>query len=80
MLRKIRSFILLCIFAQIGVFLGKAIYRYVHYKQNPTFYEVMSAPWHTQILLDGIVCSAAIVVLLCIFWILGHAIKKGKKQ
>ena len=80
MLRKLKAFLLLCIFAQIGVFFGKAIYRYVDYKQNPAFYEIMSAPWYTYILLDGLVAVSVIAVLLCIFLFLGHMIRKGEKQ
>ena len=48
----------------IGVFIGFGIYKFWHFKTYPNLYAMQSAPWYTELLLDG--AMVAVVVVVCI--------------
>ena len=61
--------------SSIGVFIGFGIYKFWHFKTYPNLYAIQSAPWYTELLLDG--ALVAVVVGVCI--ILKLIIRKKSK-
>lgn len=64
MLRKLNCFLNIVIGSFIGVFIGFGIYKSWHFKTYPNLYAMQSAPWYTELLLDG--AMVAVVVVVCI--------------
>ena len=64
MLRKLNCFFNIVIGSFIGVFIGFGIYKFWHFKTYPNLYVMQSAPWYTELLLDG--AMVAVVVVVCI--------------
>lgn len=75
MLRKLNCFLNIVIGSFIGVFIGFGIYKFWHFKTYPNLYAIQSAPWYTELLLDG--ALVAVVVVVCI--ILKLIIRKNSK-
>ena len=75
MLRKLNCFLNIVIGSFIGVFIGFGIYKFWHFKTYPNLYAMQSAPWYTELLLDG--ALVAVVVVVCI--ILKLIIRKNSK-
>ena len=75
MLRKLNCFLNIVIGSSIGVFIGFGIYKFWHFKTYPNLYAIQSAPWYTELLLDG--ALMAVVVVVCI--ILKLIIRKNSK-
>ena len=53
MLRKLNCFLNIVIGSFIGIFIGYGIYKFWHFKTYPNLYAMQSAPWYTELLLDG---------------------------
>ena len=64
MLRKLNCFLNIVIGSSIGVFIGFGIYKFWHFKTYPNLYAMQSAPWYTELLLDG--ALVAVLVVVCI--------------
>ena len=64
MLRKLNRFLNIVIGSFIGVFIGYGIYKFWHFKTYPNLYVMQSAPWYTELLLDG--AMVVVVVVVCI--------------
>ena len=64
MLRKLNCFLNIVIGSFIGVFIGYGIYKFWHFKTYPNLYVMQSAPWYTELLLDG--ALVAVLVVVCI--------------
>ena len=64
MLRKLNCFLNIVIGSFIGVFIGFGIYKFWHFKTYPNLYAIQSAPWYTELLLDG--ALVAVLVVVCI--------------
>ena len=75
MLRKWNCFLNIVIGSSIGVFIGFGNYKFWHFKTYPNLYAIQSAPWYTELLLDG--ALVAVVVVVCI--ILKLIIRKKSK-
>ena len=75
MLRKLNCFLKIVIGSSIGVFIGFGIYKFWHFKTYPNLYAIQSAPWYTELLLDG--ALVAVVMVVCI--ILKLIIRKKSK-
>ena len=45
-------------------FIGYGIYKFWHFKTYPNLYAMQSAPWYTELLLDG--AMVVVVVVVCI--------------
>ncbi|MBE6695041.1 MAG: hypothetical protein E7587_01160 [Ruminococcaceae bacterium] len=79
MLDKIRKFLKCFIFVELGSLFGKALADYIHYRRYPEFYEMMSAPWYTDILLSAVLTAAVVFLTFLAYIILGCVSKKQKK-
>ena len=79
MLEKARKFLKCFIFVELGSLFGRALADYIHYRRNPEFYETMSAPWYTDILLSAVLTAAVVLLTLSAYIILGHLSSKQKK-
>ena len=64
MLRKLNCFLNIVIGSFIGIFIGYGIYKFWHFKTYPNLYAMQSAPWYTELLLDG--AMVVVVVVVCI--------------
>lgn len=77
-MKKIYSLLKIWFWANIGVFLGKALYEVIWYRTHPEIYELTSAPWYTNILVSGIFAFLTAFFLGTILWILKRKIDKEK--
>ena len=59
MLRKLNCFLNIVIGSFIGIFIGYGIYKFWHFKTYPNLYVMQSAPWYTELLLDGAMVAVA---------------------
>lgn len=49
-----------------GVFIGSGLYKYWHFQKYPDLYAMQSAPWYTDILIQGLFTLMIITVCLVI--------------
>ena len=80
MLKKIHTFLKCFIFVQLGAFFGDSLAEYINYRRYPERYEIMSAPWYTQILISALLTAIAVFLTALAYFILGRIIKKKKAQ
>ena len=64
MLRKLNCFLNIVIGSVIGVFIGFGIYKFWHFKTYPNLYAMQSAPWYTELLLDGVLVTVFVIVCI----------------
>ena len=67
MLRKLNCFLNIVIGSFIGVFIGFGIYKFWHFKTYSNLYVMQSAPWYTELLLDGAMVVVCIILKLIIW-------------
>lgn len=75
-MKKIYGFLKIWFWANIGVFIGRALYEVIWYRTHPEIYELTSAPWYTNILVYGIFALLIALILGAILWILKRRISK----
>ena len=75
MLRKLNCFLNIVIGSFIGVFIGFGIYKFWHFKTYPNLYAMQSAPWYTELLLDGALVAVLVVVCIIIKLIIWRKLK-----
>ena len=80
MLTKIRDFIKIFIGVDIATLIGKSLFIWWDYKNNPGFYAMYSAPWYVEIIAYAVVTFGVATVLLAVYFILGHILKKQKPE
>ena len=76
MLRKIRNFIKIFIGVDVGALIGKSLFVWWDYKNNPGLYALYSAPWYVEIIAYAVVTFAVALVLLAVYLCLGLVMKK----
>ena len=64
MLRKLNCFLNIVMGSFIGVFIGFEIYKFWHFKIYPNLYAMQSAPWYTELLLDGVLVTVFVIVCI----------------
>ena len=64
MLRKLNCFLNIVIGSFIGIFIGAGIYKFWHFKTYPNLYAMQSAPWYTELLLDGVLVTVFVIVCI----------------
>ena len=75
MLRKLNCFLNIVIGSFIGVFIGFGIYKFWHFKTYPNLYVMQSAPWYTELLLDGALVAVLVVVCIILKLIIWRKLK-----
>ena len=75
MLRKLNCFLNIVIGSFIGVFIGYGIYKFWHFKTYPNLYAMQSAPWYTELLLDGALVAVLVVVCIILKLIIWRKLK-----
>ena len=75
MLRKLNCFLNIVIGSFIGVFIGFGIYKFWHFKNYPNLYAMQSAPWYTELLLDGALVAVLVVVCIILKLIIWRKLK-----
>ena len=76
MIRKIRDFIKIFIGVDIATLIGKSLFVWWDYKNNPGFYAMNSAPWYVEIIAYAVVTFGVAAVALAVYLYLGYIIKK----
>ena len=61
---KVECFLNIVIGSFIGVFIGFGIYKFWHFKIYPNLYAMQSAPWYTELLLDGVLVTVFVIVCI----------------
>ena len=64
MLRKLNCFLNIVIGSFIGVFIGFGIYKFWHFKSIQIYIAMQSAPWYTELLLDGVLVTVFVIVCI----------------
>ena len=80
MLRKLNCFLNIVIGSFIGVFIGFGIYKFWHFKTYPNLYAMQSAPWYTELLLDGALVAVLVVVCIILKLIIWRKLKPDRKS
>ena len=75
MLRKLNCCLNIVIGSFIGVFIGFGIYKFWHFKIYPNLYAMQSAPWYTELLLDGALVAVLVVVCIILKLIIWRKLK-----
>ena len=75
MLRKLNCFLNIVIGSFIGVLIGFGIYKFWHFKTYPNLYAMQSAPWYTELLLDGALVAVLVVVCIILKLIIWRKLK-----
>lgn len=76
MIKRIRDFIKVFIGVDIATLIGKSLFIWWDYKNNPGFYALYSAPWYVEIIADAVVTFGVAAVLLVVYLCLGYVMKK----
>lgn len=79
-MKKARGFIKAFIFTELGMAVGKSMAAYSHYKKYPQFYETMSAPWYTQLIVSLLINAAIVIISVIVYIVLGKIIQKREAQ
>ena len=64
MLKRLNNILNVVMGSSVGVIVGHTIYVYWEYRKYPDLYAMQSAPWYTELLLDG--ALVAVVAVVCI--------------
>ena len=80
MLKKTRRFLKCFIFVELGWLFGNSLADYIHYSRNTELYETMSAPWHTNILINALLTATVLLLTAVAYFIIGWVIKKKAKD
>ena len=75
MLRKLNCFLNIVIGSFIGVFIGFGIYKFWHFKTYSNLYVMQSAPWYTELLLDGAMVAVGVVVCIVLKLVIWRKLK-----
>ena len=78
-MERIRTFLKVFLFVQLGACLGRALWLFIDYKCRPMVYEAQSAPWYTGALVTAAFTAATAVLTLAAYLILGHIMRKREK-
>lgn len=78
-MRKLYNILKVSFFANIGVFLGRALYEMFWYRNHPEIYRMTSAPWYTNILIYGAFAALTAAALGAALLILNAVIKNRDK-
>ena len=66
------------IFVELGIFGGKFLANFYHYKRYPKFYEMLSGQWYAEILYSTLITAIIVAVSLVEYIIPGRVIKKNE--
>ena len=80
MLRKLNYFFNIVIGSCIGVFIGFGIYKFWHFKTYPNLYAMQSAPWYTELLLDGALVAVVAVVYIILKLVIWRDVYKRQRH
>lgn len=79
-MKKLRVFLRLFLFAQLGFCAGRVAFNYIDYVQHPAIYEVWSAPWYTRSLITVILTVITATITMVAYFVVGHLIKKRERK
>lgn len=79
-MKKLRSFLKVFIFVQLGGLLGKSLQIYFHYKKNPGLYEILSGPWYSEIITISIFTAITVILTLIAYLWVNHKIKTNEDE
>ena len=77
-MKKLNNMLTICIGAFIGVFIGRCIYKTIHYYNNPDLYMIHSAPWYTSIQIYGLCTLVVVGICFAIKYIVKKKISRNK--
>lgn len=75
-MKKLYNFLKLMFFANLGVFLGRALYEVLWYRNHPEIYAFTSAPWYTNILVYGVFALVVGAILGAALLLLAKKLQK----
>ena len=55
--------------------MGSEYYKFWHFKTYPNLYAMQSAPWYTELLLDGALVAVLVVVCIILKLIIWRKLK-----
>jgi len=78
-LLKLKRIMEIVICSAVGVYLGRIIWIWIDYRNNPGIYALYSAPWYTQIIISSVISGLIIFIELILYLFIRYKIKKDKK-
>ncbi len=79
MKQKIRRGVTIVLSSFLGVYIGHALFLWWDVKKNPGLYAMSSAPWYTQLYVEG-AALAAVFLLGGLVWLLSGRIGKSRTE
>ena len=79
-MKKLRIFLKLFIFGQLGSCVGRVMFDYIDYVRNPAIYEIQSAPWYTGSLITVILTAITAAITWGAYILVGRVIKKRERE
>ena len=78
MLKKIKHIMNIVISSTFGVYLGKVLFVWFDYKNNPGLYKLYSAPWYTEIIVASVAYGIILFAAIAIQCFVIYKIKQSK--
>lgn len=76
-MKKLYQILRTLLWCIIGVFIGDSIYQYYDYVKHPDLYVLTSAPWYLSIQISGMITFIAVLLVLCVMWVVKRKMKEG---
>ncbi len=76
-MKKLYQILRILLWCLIGVFTGSSIYQYYDYTKHPDLYVLTSAPWYLSIQISGTITFIAVLLILCVMWVVKRKMKEG---
>ena len=78
MLRNLRNYLKLFIFAMLGSLVGRSLFVYLDYRKHPKSYAMRSAPWYTEILAMALVSGVIVLIAWITYILIGRKLRKAE--
>lgn len=79
-MEKVRNFLKCYIFVTLGSCTGRALFKYLHYRNHPHYYAMQSAPWYLEIYAMLLVTAVVVAIAGLAYWLLGRKIRKREQR
>ena len=79
-MKKVRLFLKLFFFAQLGACVGRVVVNCIDYLQHPAIYEIQSAPWYTASLITALLTAVTAAITAVAYILIGRIIRKREGE
>jgi uncharacterized membrane protein len=76
--KKLYGFLKIALWSFVGVFIGRCIVQYRHYKKYPALYAMANVPWYHRVALSAVFTLVIVAVLLVLLLLIKRKIGQDK--